>query len=210
MAVFSLGQLADCAPVTGDVGELLCSAPTLQFALHHRGFIACSELLDVEKLQWMPLCGVSVSFSRVVLPHPLVRIIRVPDVQSFIGALNDVEAERHDSVPFDSSLRPRSGRTGRRASGVHNTPRFIWSLSIDSKSAWKLPSPKPSLPLRWMISKKIGPMQFWVKICSSSFRFVSMSASIRILFFASRGTSSPWLGTRTSITSKEVSGVSRN
>ena len=37
-------------------------------------------------------------------------------------------------------------------------PRATWSRSIDSNSAWKLPSPKPSLPLRWMISKKIGPM----------------------------------------------------
>src|SRR5258705_12901405 len=46
------------------------------------------------------------------------------------------------------------------------TPRRIWSRSIERNSARKLPSPKPSLPLRWMISKKIGPMQFWVKICS--------------------------------------------
>ena len=29
-----------------------------------------------------------------------------------------------------------------------------------SNSALKLPSPKPSLPLRWMISKKIGPIFF--------------------------------------------------
>ncbi len=47
------------------------------------------------------------------------------------------------------------------------TPRRIWSSSIDSNSAWKLPLPKPSLPLRWMISKKIGPNMFSVKICSS-------------------------------------------
>ena len=37
-----------------------------------------------------------------------------------------------------------------------STPRRIWSCSIDSKSARKLPSPKPSLPFRWMISKKNG------------------------------------------------------
>ena len=42
------------------------------------------------------------------------------------------------------------------------TPRAIWSRSIASNSAWKLPSPKPSLPLRWMISKKIGPIFFEV------------------------------------------------
>ena len=29
---------------------------------------------------------------------------------------------------------------------------------MDSNSAWKLPSPKPSLPFRWISSKKIGPM----------------------------------------------------
>ncbi|MNT82476.1 hypothetical protein D3C72_2222110 [compost metagenome] len=61
-----------------------------------------------------------------------------------------------------------------------------------------------------MISKKIGPMQLVVKICSSLRCLVSGSASIRILFLASRATSSPWLGTRMSITSKYVSGVSRN
>jgi len=38
---------------------------------------------------------------------------------------------------------------------------------MDSKSARKLPSPKPSLPFRWMISKKIGPMTVSVKICRS-------------------------------------------
>src|SRR4249919_647416 len=92
----------------------------------------------------------------------------------------------------------------------YSTPRFIWSRSMLSNSAWKLPSPKPSLPLRWMISKKIGPIAFWVKICSSLRCLVSASASIRILFFARRATSSPWLGTRWSITSKYVSGVSRN
>ena len=48
-----------------------------------------------------------------------------------------------------------------------STPRRIWSSSMLSNSALKLPSPKPSLPLRWMISKKIGPITFWVKICSS-------------------------------------------
>jgi hypothetical protein len=37
--------------------------------------------------------------------------------------------------------------------------RGIWSRSMLSNSAVKLPSPKPSLPLRWMISKKIGPMR---------------------------------------------------
>jgi hypothetical protein len=45
-------------------------------------------------------------------------------------------------------------------------PRRIWSSSIDSNSARKLPSPKPSSPLRWMISKKIGPIDVFVKICS--------------------------------------------
>src|SRR4249919_669462 len=93
---------------------------------------------------------------------------------------------------------------------VYSTPRRIWSRSMLSNSAWKLPSPKPSLPLRWMISKKIGPIAFWVKICSSLRCLVSGSASIRILLRARRGTSSPWFGTRWSITSKYVSGVSRN
>jgi hypothetical protein len=47
-----------------------------------------------------------------------------------------------------------------------STPRSIWSASIDSKSALKLPSPKPSSPLRWMNSKKIGPITVFEKIWS--------------------------------------------
>ena len=52
-------------------------------------------------------------------------------------------------------------------SPVSSTPRASWSRSIDSNSAWKLPSPKPSSRLRWMNSKKIGPMTVSEKICSS-------------------------------------------
>src|ERR1043166_6304932 len=48
-----------------------------------------------------------------------------------------------------------------------STPRRTWSASMLSNRARKLPSPKPSLPLRLMISKTMGPMAFWVKICSS-------------------------------------------
>jgi hypothetical protein len=62
-----------------------------------------------------------------------------------------------------------------------STPRLIWSRSIDSNSARKLPSPNPSLPLRWMISKKIGPMTFCVKICSSVPSFFCGLPSIRML-----------------------------
>ena len=47
-----------------------------------------------------------------------------------------------------------------------STPRRIWSSSIDSNRALKLPSPKPSSPLRWMNSKKIGPITVLEKICS--------------------------------------------
>ena len=39
---------------------------------------------------------------------------------------------------------------------------------MDSNSALKLPSPKPSSPLRWMNSKNTGPSWFSEKICSSS------------------------------------------
>ena len=48
-----------------------------------------------------------------------------------------------------------------------STPRRIWSRSIDSNSALKLPSPKPSSPLRWMNSKNTGPSSVSEKICSS-------------------------------------------
>ena len=56
----------------------------------------------------------------------------------------------------------------RRVCVAFSTPRRIWSSSIDSNSARKLPSPKPSSPLRWMNSKKIGPSTVPEKICSST------------------------------------------
>ena len=51
------------------------------------------------------------------------------------------------------------------AGSASSTPRFIWSRSMDSNSALKLPSPKPSSPLRWMNSKKTGPTCASAKIC---------------------------------------------
>src|SRR5690606_11134276 len=117
-----------------------------------------------------------------------------------------------DHRPFAGPLpQPLSHRErGFVFCAAYSTPCCIWSRSMLSNRAWKLPSPKPSLPLRWMISKKIGPSALVVKICSSLRCFVSGSASIRILFLASRSTSSPWSGIRWSITSKYASGVSRN
>src|SRR3546814_4378516 len=60
--------------------------------------------------------------------------------------------------PHPSPLPEGEGAKGN--SPRYSTPRFIWSRSMLSNRAWKLPSPKPSLPLRWMISKKIGPNAF--------------------------------------------------
>ena len=51
---------------------------------------------------------------------------------------------------------PRSNLDCGCLAALKSTPRRIWSSSSDSNKALKLPSPKPSLPLRWMISKKQG------------------------------------------------------
>ena len=78
-----------------------------------------------------------------------------------------------------------------------STPRLIWSSSIDSNRARKLPSPKPWSPLRWMISKKIGPITVCVKICSSSSRsFSVLWPSIRMRRRRSSSSCSPWFGRR--------------
>jgi len=79
------------------------------------------------------------------------------------------------------------------------TPRRIWSSSIDSNSALKLPSPKPSSPFLWMISKKIGPITVFVKICSSSPPVGP--PSIRMRLRCIRAASCPWPGSRVSISS---------
>src|SRR6185437_5109555 len=79
-----------------------------------------------------------------------------------------------------------------------STPRRIWSSSIDSNSALKFPSPKPSLPLRWMISKKIGPIMFSVNICSSSPCPSLGAPSTRMRSARRRCRLSPWPGTRAS------------
>src|SRR3546814_534649 len=44
------------------------------------------------------------------------------------------------------------------SSSTSSAPRRIWSSSIDLNSAVKLPSPNPSSFLRWMNSKKTGPI----------------------------------------------------
>jgi hypothetical protein len=61
-----------------------------------------------------------------------------------------------------------------------NTPRSIWSCSIDSNSARKLPSPKPSSPLRWMNSKKIGPITVFEKICSRMLRLAAIDHAFAV------------------------------
>ncbi len=81
------------------------------------------------------------------------------------------------------------------------TPRRIWSSSMDSNKALKLPSPKPLSPLRWMISKKIGPITVSVKICSSLPPCSVGAPSIRVRFCFSRLTSSTWPGRRLSTSS---------
>src|SRR6516162_6499304 len=82
-----------------------------------------------------------------------------------------------------------------------STPRRIWSRSIDSNRARKLPSPNPSFPLRWMISKKIGPITVSVKICSSSPWPASGAPSIRIRSRFNRARSSACPGTLVSTAS---------
>jgi hypothetical protein len=61
-----------------------------------------------------------------------------------------------------------SAQANRRSRGAPPFSRGL-SASIDSNSARKLPSPKPSSPLRWMNSKKIGPITVLEKICSRIF-----------------------------------------
>ncbi len=74
------------------------------------------------------------------------------------------------------------------------TPRRSWSSSIDSNSALKLPSPKPSLPLRWMSSKKIGPIDVRGEdLQQQALPFVG-APSIRMRRLRSSSTSSPWPG----------------
>src|SRR5690349_2211336 len=90
-----------------------------------------------------------------------------------------VHAE-HAAVPFDCLFRVLAAIGGMMdtaeldwmfahsaGSSACSTPRSIWSRPMLSNSALKLPSPKPSSPLRWMNSKNTGPTCGCVKICSS-------------------------------------------
>jgi hypothetical protein len=102
---------------------------------------------------------------------------------------------------------PTRGRDKKEyaASSTFSTPLRIWSSSIDSNSALKLPSPNPSSPLRWMNSKKIGPIALAEKICSSTLVWppsTTPSPSIRMPSRFNRATSSPCSGRRASIFSK--------
>src|SRR3954447_3659307 len=109
---------------------------------------------------------------------------------------------RRDDTCFDVAVYVKCATY---AASTFSTPRRIWSSSIDSNSALKLPSPKPSSPLRWMNSKKMGPIALAENICSSTLVWppsTTPSPSIRMPFFCRRATSSPCFGNRASIRSK--------
>ena len=72
-----------------------------------------------------------------------------------------VSSASHERGSPAPPLNPALGGQ-RRASS--NTPRRAWSRSMERKSAAKFPSPKERWFLRWMISMKMGPMMFLVKI----------------------------------------------
>src|SRR3990167_611939 len=84
-----------------------------------------------------------------------------------LGKGGGVFHAQHPAVPFDRLLRilaaigdvmDACGFYGAHcACSTSSTPRRIWSRSMLSNSALKLPSPKPSSPLRWMNSKNTGP-----------------------------------------------------
>ena len=59
---------------------------------------------------------------------------------------SECQSEYNDDVEFCA----RDGMKLRAAmaQSVASTPRSIWSRSMDSNKALKLPSPKPSSPLR--------------------------------------------------------------
>src|SRR5476651_2374619 len=70
-------------------------------------------------------------------------------------AVSGAQVYRHvvvaQSFELQGNAHPVGGRTAPvvvEAQSAHTTPRRIWSSSMDSNSALKLPSPKPSLPLR--------------------------------------------------------------
>ena len=80
-------------------------------------------------------------------------------------------AAKHAAAKDGIGIMTRPGSAGYRSNAISQrfsliTPRRIWSSSIDSNNALKLPSPKPSSPLRWMNSKKIGPTTVFEKRCS--------------------------------------------
>src|SRR6185437_15682117 len=133
----------------------------------------------------------------------------VETVTSFRGARRANPESGDGDIEIRVRADARPGMTGYAACSTLSTPRRIWSSSIDSNSALKLPSPKPSSPLRWMNSKKIGPIAFAENICRSTLVWppsTTPSPSIRMPFRFSRATSSPCLGSRISIFSKYVSG----
>ena len=101
-----------------------------------------------------------------------VQVRRAP-VEGFAAVLFFERARGQTDVRL---LRDLSARQGEHA---YSVPRAACSRSIASKSALKLPRPKPREPWRWMISKKtVGRSTTgFVKICS---RYPSSSRSARI------------------------------
>src|SRR6185312_14195610 len=67
------------------------------------------------------------------------------------GALRQIRMRLARGLAFDAG---EFDPVAAHALASFSTPRRIWSASMLSNRARKLPSPKPSLPLRWMSSKK--------------------------------------------------------
>src|SRR3546814_21066791 len=126
-----------------------------------------------------------------------------------LGKGGRVGHAEHGLVPFDRRLRVLAAvggvvnaaefdRTGHSAGSFSTASalRRIWSSSIDLKSAVKLPSPKPSSFLRWMNSKKTGPITVWPKIWSSSRGSPSVvEPASRMQRASSSAHGSPWRST---------------
>src|SRR5690348_2453495 len=101
MAVFFLGQFADSAPVTRDVGELLRFAPAFQLALHHLRSASRTPGRGEASVDAGFRC-MRPTFRRHVdaSPHPDRRCptYKVPSAHSRMYRLNTMAC----SSPFDS------------------------------------------------------------------------------------------------------------
>src|SRR5689334_14767222 len=95
MAMPPLRESADFIPITGNKCKFLRPTPSLQLAFHCQRLESGFQLLRMYQNQRTSRSSVRTVNAEIVQSHPLIDIVRMSDIERFVGALDDVKPEGH-------------------------------------------------------------------------------------------------------------------